>query len=61
MHKEKRAFKKNATIKIEPYLAEYIIGKYGVDKKRNGKDTTHFWPLSLYLGEHVQAACQPAW
>ena len=33
MNKEKRAFKKNATIKIEPYLAEYIIGKYGVDKK----------------------------
>ncbi|MCK6143342.1 hypothetical protein [Prevotella intermedia] len=33
MHKEKRALKKIATIKIEAYLAEYIIGKYGVDRK----------------------------
>ena len=32
MHKEKRALKKIATIKIEPYLAEYIIGKYGIQK-----------------------------
>lgn len=33
MHKEKRAFKKIATIRIEPYLAEYIIGKYGMVEK----------------------------
>ena len=32
MHKEKRALKKIATIKIEPYLAEYVIGKYGIQK-----------------------------
>ena len=31
MHKEKRALKKIAIIKIEPYLAEYVIGKYGVE------------------------------
>ncbi len=29
MHKEKRDLKKITTIRIEPYLAEYIIGKYG--------------------------------
>lgn len=33
MHKEKRALKKIATIKIEPYLAEYAIGKYGTEQK----------------------------
>lgn len=33
MHKEKRALKKIATIRIEPYLAEYVCGKYGIEKK----------------------------
>ena len=33
MHKEKRALKKIATIRIEPYLTEYIIGKYGMEQK----------------------------
>ena len=31
MQKEKRLLKQVATIRIEPYLAEYIIGKYGID------------------------------
>lgn len=33
MNKEKRALKKVTTIRIEPYLAEYIIGKYGTEQK----------------------------
>ncbi|EFM01820.1 hypothetical protein [Hoylesella marshii] len=33
MHKEKRALKKNTAIRIEPYLAEYVAGKYGVEQK----------------------------
>lgn len=33
MDKKKRALKKIATIRIEPYLAEYVIGKYGVEEK----------------------------
>ncbi|WP_019035401.1 hypothetical protein [Prevotella amnii] len=33
MYKEKRALKKITTIRIEPYLAEYVIGKYGLDQK----------------------------
>ena len=34
MHKEKRALKKMATIKIEPYLAEYVIAKYGTNTEK---------------------------
>lgn len=34
MHKEKRALKKIATIKIEPYLAEYVIAKYGTNTEK---------------------------
>lgn len=34
MQKEKRALKKIATIKIESYLAEYVIGKYGMEHKK---------------------------
>ena len=52
MHKEKRALKKIATIKIEPYLAEYVIGK------RSGKYPLQYRFVSLYLGEYVPTACQ---
>ena len=55
MHKEKRAFKKNATIKIEPYLAEYIIGKYGVDKKKwNGKNNHTLLTSTTVFGRTCQ-------
>ena len=36
MEKEKRFSKKVATIRIEPYLAEYISAKYGVDPNTGG-------------------------
>lgn len=61
MHKEKRAFKKNATIKIEPYLAEYIIGKYGVDKKSGTVKIPHTSDLYHCIWENMsrQRANQP--
>lgn len=61
MHKEKRALKKIATIKIEPYLAEYIIGKYGMDTKSGAVKIPHTSDLYHCVWENMskQRANQP--
>lgn len=53
MHKEKRALKKISTIRIEPYLAEYVIGKYGTEPKSGAVNIPYTTDLYHCVWEHM--------
>lgn len=53
MHKEKRALKKIATIRIEPYLAEYVIGKYGIEQKNGAVNIPYNTDLYHCIWENM--------
>ena len=53
MHKEKRALKKIATIRIEPYLAEYVIGKYGMEQKNGAVNIPYNTDLYHCIWENM--------
>lgn len=53
MEKEKWASKKIATIKIEPYLAEYVIGKYGTEHKHGTVKIPHTTDLYHCIWENM--------
>ena len=53
MNKEKRASKKIATIRIEPYLAEYVIGKYGMDPKNEAVNIPYTTDLYHCIWENM--------
>lgn len=53
MHKEKRALKKIATIRIEPYLAEYISGKYGTEQKKGAVNIPYNTDLYHCIWENM--------
>ncbi len=53
MEKEKRNMKRIVTIRIEPYLSEYINGKYGIDYKYDGVRIPHTSDLYFCIWEHM--------
>lgn len=53
MEKNKRYSKKVATIRIEPYLAEYVSAKYGVDSKTGGVKIPPLTDLYHCVWEHM--------
>lgn len=53
MEQKKRYSKKVATIRIEPYLAEYVSAKYGVDSKTGGVKIPPMTDLYHCVWEHM--------
>lgn len=53
MEQKKRYSKKVATIKIEPYLAEYVSAKYGTDPMTGGVKIPPITDLYFCVWEHM--------
>lgn len=53
MHKEKRLLKQVTTIRIEPYLAEYINTKYGTDSKNGAVKIPYTTDLYYCIWEQM--------
>lgn len=53
MHRKKRLLKQVTTIRIEPYLAEYISAKYGIDEATGGVRIPYTTDLYFCIWENM--------